>query len=203
MKVLIVGAGISGLSTYIALYKHVLPLVPSLSIRLVESHASPLDPKVSPLASASTIVGAGLGLAPNGLRAIHSISPKAAQYITNRAFVIHGGAERFMLRSSSGATLGAFLGGGKESRGGFGMAMVPRGVVIEALMQAFQEFGRGDADIEWDRKVVAVKELGAEGVEVEYADGAKEVVDLVIGADGIKSRVRDSLFEGKYPAQYL
>ena len=108
-----------------------------------------------------------------------------------------------MLRSSSGATLGVFLGGGKESHGGFGMAMVPRGVVIEALMQAFRELGRGDANIEWGRKVAAVKELGAEGVEVEYADGTKEVVDLVIGADGIKSRVRDSLFEGIYPAQYV
>ncbi|KAF8625703.1 hypothetical protein AX14_011562 [Amanita brunnescens Koide BX004] len=82
------------------------------------------------------------------------------------------------------------------------MAMVPRGVVFEALMQAFQELGREGASIEWGRKVVSIKELGAEGVEVEDADGTKEVVDLVIGADGVRSRVRDSLFEGKYPAEY-
>ncbi|KAF8340820.1 hypothetical protein F5887DRAFT_978829, partial [Amanita rubescens] len=94
------------------------------------------------------------------------------------------------------------VGGRKERYDGFSMVMVPRVVVFEALMQAFQELGRGDACIEWGRKVVAVKELGVEGVEVEYADGAKEVVDLVIGADGIRSRVRDSLFQGKYPAQY-
>ena len=198
MKILIVGAGVGGLSTYIALHKHLLPLVPSLSIRLVESHAFLSGPEASPLASASTIVGAGLGLAPNGLRAIHSLSPKASQYITDRAFV--DGAGRFVLRSSSGSTLGVFVGGSKE-RYGFGTAMVPRGVVFEALMQAFQELGRGDAGIEWGRKVLAVQEL-AEGVEVEYADGAREVVDLVIGADGVRSRVRDSLFNGKYPAQY-
>ena len=106
-----------------------------------------------------------------------------------------------MLRSSSGSTLGVFVGGSKERYGGFNMARVPRGVVFEALMQAFQELGRGDACIEWSRKVVAVKE-GAESVEVEYADGAKEVVDLVIGADGVRSQVRHSLFNGKYPAQY-
>jgi 2-polyprenyl-6-methoxyphenol hydroxylase-like FAD-dependent oxidoreductase len=200
MKILIVGAGIGGLSTYIALHKHLLPLVPSLSIRLVESHAFLSGPKASPLASASTIVGAGLGLAPNGLRAIHALSPKAAQYITDRAFV--DGAEKFVLRSSSGSTLGVFAGGSKERYGGFGMAMVPRGVVFEALMQAFQELGREGASIEWGRKVVSIKELGAEGVEVEDADGTKEVVDLVIGADGVRSRVRDSLFEGKYPAEY-
>ena len=202
MKILIVGAGIGGLSTYIALHKHLLPLVPSCSIRLVESHAFLSGPtgKASPLASTSTIVGAGIGLAPNGLRAIHSISPKAAQYITDRAFT--DGAEKFVLRSSSGATLGVFAGGSKERYGGFGMAMVPRGVVFDALMQAFQELGRGEACIEWGRKVVAVKEFGAEGVEVEYADGTKEVVDLVIGADGVRSQVRDSLFEGKYPAEY-
>jgi 2-polyprenyl-6-methoxyphenol hydroxylase-like FAD-dependent oxidoreductase len=199
MKILIVGAGIGGLSTYIALHKHLLPLVPSLSIRLVESHAFLSGPKASPLASASTIVGAGLGLAPNGLRAIHSLSPKASQYITDRAYV--DGAERIVLRSSSGSTLGVFVGGSKERYGGFNMARLPRGVVFEALMQAFQELGRGDACIEWSRKVVAVKE-GAEDVEVEYADGAKEVVDLVIGADGVRSQVRDSLFNGKYPAQY-
>ena len=198
MKILIVGAGIGGLSTYIALHKHLLPLVPSLSIRLVESHAFLSGPKASPLASASTIIGAGLGLAPNGLRAIHSLSPRASQYIIDRAFV--DGAEKIVVRSSSGSTLGAFIGGSKE-RYGFNMTMVPRGVVFEALMQAFQELGRGDACIEWSRKVVAVKE-GAEGVEVEYADGAKEVVDLVIGADGVRSRVRHSLFNGKYPAQY-
>jgi 2-polyprenyl-6-methoxyphenol hydroxylase-like FAD-dependent oxidoreductase len=198
MKVLIVGAGIGGLSTYIALYKHLLPLVPSLSVRLVESHASLSGPEASPLASASTIVGAGLGLAPNGLRAIHSLSPKASQYITDRSFC----SEKFVLRSSSGKTLGVMVGGRKERYDGFSMVMVPRAVVFEALMQAFQELGRGDACIEWGRKVVAVKELGVEGVEVEYADGAKEVVDLVIGADGIRSRVRDSLFQGKYPAQY-
>ncbi|KAF8621289.1 hypothetical protein AX15_007888 [Amanita polypyramis BW_CC] len=197
MKVLIVGAGIGGLSTYIALHKHLLPLVPSLCIRIVEAHAFLSGPKASPLASASTIVGAGLGLAPNGLQAIHSLSPKAAQYIVDRSFM----SNQATLRNGSGQTLGVLSAWKKERYGGFGMAMVSRAVVFEGLMGAFGEIGKGD-DVEHGRKVVSIKELDMEGVEVEYADGVKEVVDLVIGADGVRSRVRDALFDGKYPAEY-
>jgi len=95
-----------------------------------------------------------------------------------------------------------FLGGRKGRYGGFGMVMVSRAVVFESLLQAFAEFGDAGSEVEWGRKLVAVKELGDEGVQVEYSDGVKEVVDLVIGADGVRSHVRDSLFEGRYPAEY-
>ncbi|KAM6493779.1 hypothetical protein JOM56_010140 [Amanita muscaria] len=195
MKVLIVGAGIGGLSAYISLYKHLQPRLPSLSVRIVEAHETLSDSKAGPLASASTIVGSGLGLAPNGLRAIHSLSPQAAKYIMDRGFV--DGASRMTFRNSSGQKLGVFSAGNKDRYGGFGMVMVSRAVVFESLLQAFEQYGK----VEWGRKVVAVVELGAEGVQVEYADGTKEVVDLVIGADGVRSRVRDSLFKGKYPAE--
>ena len=197
MKILIIGAGIGGLSAYVALHKHLLPLVSSLSIRIVEAHAFLSGPKASPLASTSTIVGAGLGLAPNGLRAIHSLSSKAAQYIIDRSYM----SGQIKLRNASGRTLGVLTTGRKERYGGFGMAMVSRAVVFQGLTEAFKEIGKGD-DVEYGRKVTTLKELGTEGVEVEYADGVKEIVDLVIGADGIRSRVRDALFDGKYPAEY-
>ena len=200
MKVLIIGAGIGGLSAHIALHKHLRLHLPSLSVRVVEAHSALSGPDAPPLASASTIVGAGLGLAPNGLKAIHSLSPPAAQQIMDRGFL--DDASRFTFRNSSGKTLGAFLGGRKDRYGGFGMVMVSRAVVFESLLQALAEFGDAVSEVEWGRKVVAVKELGDEGVQVEFSDGAKEVVDLVIGADGVRSRIRDSLFEGRYPAEY-
>ena len=43
------------------------------------------------------------------------------------------------------------------------------------------------------RRVAAIKDGGTNGVELFFADGSKvEGIDLVVGADGIRSVVRDS-----------
>lgn len=88
------------------------------------------------------------------------------------------------------------------------MVMVGRGVVHDALMGvgvASKAGGVPPEDVEWGRKVRGVREMvtddGVE-VEVEFCDGSVERADLVIGADGVRSVVRECMFEGKYPAQY-
>lgn len=42
------------------------------------------------------------------------------------------------------------------------------------------------------RKVTRIEDLGSAGVSLIFADGSQTEVDLVIGADGIRSVVRDS-----------
>jgi 2-polyprenyl-6-methoxyphenol hydroxylase-like FAD-dependent oxidoreductase len=58
-------------------------------------------------------------------------------------------------------------------------------------------------DVRWGLEVLKVElqDDGA-GVIVEFADGTTETVDLVIGADGMRSKVKDSLFKGQLPAVY-
>ncbi|KAG6867121.1 hypothetical protein C0993_006592, partial [Termitomyces sp. T159_Od127] len=86
MKVIIVGAGIGGLSAYHSLKKHLANS--NLTIKIYESHGPP----------GTTKVGGGLGLAPNGLRAIASVSPKAAMYIQANGYP----GPIFTFRNSSG-----------------------------------------------------------------------------------------------------
>lgn len=186
MKIIIVGAGIAGLASYHALRKHLQSIKSdrAVSIKLVESHTSP--------ANSSRTIGGGIGLAPNGLRAIASISPEAASYIRERAF--SGGLMTF--RDSEGRLLGQMKAGTAERYGEFGQVMVLRATVHEALLLRVRE-----EDVQWEMKVVSVKEAG-EQVLVEYGDGSSELADLLIGADGIRSVVKDSLFNGAYPAMY-
>ena len=99
-------------------------------------------------------------------------------------------------RDSDGRLLGQMKGGTAERYGEFGQVMVLRATVHEALLLGVRE-----DDVQWEMKVVSVKEAG-ERVLVEYGDGSSELADLLIGADGIRSVVKDSLFNGTYPAMY-
>ena len=76
MRIIIVGAGIGGLSAYHGLISN-LPN-DGLEIKIFESHSSPFGTK--------SIVGGGLGLAPNGIRALNGLAPEAVSYIQDRAF---------------------------------------------------------------------------------------------------------------------
>lgn len=48
--------------------------------------------------------------------------------------------------------------------------------------------------IKLGRKLVRLNDLGASGVELAFADGSTAIADLVVGADGIRSAVRDSVW---------
>jgi len=183
MKIVIIGGGIGGLVTYHALRKHLADADPSISVKLVESHPS--------LLNTSRTIGGGLGLAPNGMRAIAAIAPEVAAYINERGFL----GDVMSFRNSNGRLLGRFN-GGTMRRYGFGMLMIRRAVVHEALIPGLRE-----EDVHWGMKVKGVKEVG-EQVLVEYEDGTTELADLVIGADGVRSVVQHSLFDGAYKAAY-
>lgn len=75
----------------------------------------------------------------------------------------------------------------READGGNGRPEIDRRV----LRQMFVEALTPDS-IQWGRKVVAVR-AAATGHELEFADGEKVRVDLVIGADGAWSKVRSLL----------
>ena len=194
MKIVIVGAGISGLSTYLALKKHLSTSLFSdcgsdseketFSISIVESHAS--------ATSQRSYIGGGLNFAPNGLRAIASLSPTAVERIQALSFP----SSHMIFRNAQGKTLGTLRFGSQE-RYDYEMCTLPRAVLHEALLAEME-----DANIKWGMRLVGIKELEQGGIVLEYADGTMETADLVIGADGVRSVVKDYLLNGQYQCQY-
>ncbi len=63
-----------------------------------------------------------------------------------------------------------------------------RGDLIELLQPE-----PSTAQVRWNAEVTGVRELGDE-VEVSFADSGPERYDVVVGADGVHSAVRDSIF---------
>ncbi|KAJ7075155.1 hypothetical protein B0H15DRAFT_867670, partial [Mycena belliarum] len=183
MKIIVVGAGVGGLAVYHALRKHLVDASPPVEILVFESHESSV--------STSAAIGGGLGLAPNGLRAISRISPDAADYIQERGFA----GEVMTFRNSKGTLLGRFR-VGRRARYGVGELMLARETVHNAFIQELRP-----GAVAWGSKVRYVKEI-RDGVEVMLADGTVETGDFVIGADGVRSVVREAIFGQKYDAKY-
>ncbi|PPQ70315.1 hypothetical protein CVT24_013010 [Panaeolus cyanescens] len=184
MKIIIIGAGIGGLSTYLSLKKHLagLPSGP-VTIKLVESHKSP--------AQQARFVGGGLGLGPNGLRAISSFSPAAVRFIQRHGFPV----TEMSFCNAEGKLLTKVRLDSQEKHG-FKTLMLPRALVLQALLQDV-DFGA----IHWATTVLRVRECGSQ-VAVDYVDGTTETADLVIGADGVRSVVKKSMFGGRYEPSY-
>lgn len=183
MNIIIVGGGVGGVAAYLALEKHLSDASPPVTIKIYEAYPDP--------ASTTSVIGGGLGLAPNGLRAISSFCPDAVKNIEAQGF--HGSV--MTLRNSQGKLLG-HLTSGKKGRYGFDQMFLARAAVHEALLNELPQTAVG-----WGKKVKSLKET-EEGVEVQFEDGSVEHADLVIGADGVRSRVREGILGGGYEAEY-
>jgi 2-polyprenyl-6-methoxyphenol hydroxylase-like FAD-dependent oxidoreductase len=174
MTIIIIGGGICGLSTYLALKKH---LPSTITIKLYESHPSPI--------STTTTIGGGLGLAPNGQRALHALNPRIVDTIAAHGF----GCDTIHFRNASGRKLGAMLTGSK-ARYGFEQQFLPRAEVHAAVLAEVEEA----EDVHWGRKVESVREE-EERVCVVFVDGTTEEADLVLGCDGVRSVVRPTIVD--------
>jgi 2-polyprenyl-6-methoxyphenol hydroxylase-like FAD-dependent oxidoreductase len=181
MKIVIIGGGVGGVATYLALEKHLSDISPT--IKVYEAYPDP--------ASTTSIIGGGLGLAPNGLRAISSFCPEATKTIEAQGF--HGSV--MTLRNSHGKLLGR-LQSGKKDHYGFDQMFLARAAVHEALLEELPQGAVG-----WGKKVTSLKET-EEGVDLNFEDGSVEHADLVIGADGVRSRVREGILGRGYEAEY-
>jgi len=107
MKVIIVGAGIAGLSTYLFLQKYCAPLV-DLKVTIYESYKpgskrSLAEATFQELSSSSQIVGGGLGLSPNGMRILREIDENLYDRVKKAGFI----TEKFVFKSARGWRLNA------------------------------------------------------------------------------------------------
>lgn len=172
MKVTIVGSGIAGLSAAIALRKAGVQVV-------VYERAAQL-----------TEVGAGISLWSNALRAFDTIG--VGSVIRERIEPL----TRSELRGKDGFVVAASL-PASTLEGALGhspvLGMLHRAELVESLASCLPK-----EVVHYGYEATAIRNH-EEKPEVEFSNGHREVSDLVIGADGIHSKIRSLLLDSSPP----
>jgi salicylate hydroxylase len=163
MRVLIAGAGIGGLTAALALRQ------------------AGLDAHVYEQASVLREVGAGVAISPNAVKVLHRLG--LAQALQSVGVVSDSMDSRDW---QTGAVLGRVpLADAAVKRWGAPFYHLHRADLHDALRAAL-----GDKHITLGARCVAVAQHGTT-VELRFADGREAAGELLIGADGIHSVVRD------------
>jgi salicylate hydroxylase len=168
LTVAIVGGGIGGLTAALALRRA------GFVVKVYEQARDLAE------------VGAGLQLSPNGVRVLDRLG--LLPMIESVAVA----AESFEFRRWDDARLISMtqLGLSVRQKFGFGYYQIHRADLQSLLLKALPS----DC-LEVGRRCVDLKQIG-EHVEIHFAEGASARADIVVGADGIHSKVRE-IFLGK------
>jgi 2-polyprenyl-6-methoxyphenol hydroxylase-like FAD-dependent oxidoreductase len=174
-KVLVVGGGFSGMAAAIQMRKA------GIAVDLVE-----IDPQWCPLGAGITINGATL-------RALETIG--VYEQIVRHGYVADG----VDICTADGQPLGELptpkpVGSNVSGGGG-----IMRPVLASILSQATRAAG---VDIRLGCTFTALEPAG-ETVTVSFTDGSTRSYDLVVGADGVHSKLRAQLFPEIGPLQYI
>ncbi|MCJ1252177.1 hypothetical protein MMC30_009416 [Trapelia coarctata] len=196
MKIAIVGAGISGLSTYL----HLRKLLPSITdITIYESHrprtVSSLESQnYEDLTFSTAIVGGGLGVSPNGMRVLRDLDPEIHDAVVAQGFL----CDDFTFKGANGWTLSKVPTSDKRvDLGEEKCVSSTRHGVWLCLKNRVP-----DQQIEY--KCVNDVRVGANGkLVLSFTDGSPEATaDFVIGADGVRSTVKKGIFGAEDAAKY-
>ncbi|OLT13486.1 FAD-binding monooxygenase [Pseudonocardia sp. CNS-139] len=171
----VIGAGVAGPVAAMALQRA------GIDATVHEAHPAVADD-----------VGVFLTLQVNGVSALRAID--AADAVTGLGFATP--AMRF--RSGTGKLLGAVSTGAPLADGTVGVTL-RRADLYRALRD---EALRRGIRIEHGRRLVDARPV-AGGVRAEFADGSAVTADVLVGADGIRSRVRQAIDPAAAPARYV
>jgi 2-polyprenyl-6-methoxyphenol hydroxylase-like FAD-dependent oxidoreductase len=174
MRAIIIGAGITGPVTAMALQKA------GIDASVHEAYERTADG-----------VGAYLNLAPNGLAALQVLGIDQHDL---GGFDTH----TLALRSSSGRPL-AHLPMGRDDAAGTVSQTVRRSDLYVRLRD---EAARRGIPVEYGKRLVDATTLPDGGVVASFADGTTTEGDLLVGADGLHSRVRAILDPACPPPRY-
>lgn len=172
MKAIIIGAGIGGLTTAIALQRQ------GIEFEIYEA-----APELKP-------VGAGIVMASNAMQVFQQLCIE--KKIAEAGLELHkafGVDEKFKLIS------GLDVKGKVAPRYGIGSFAIHRGRLQQVLLSEIN-----DAKVYLNKRLERVEQTNSK-VTVVFQDGTSAEADIVIGADGIKSAVRKSIF-GDLPLRY-
>ncbi|MGH3852320.1 MAG: FAD-dependent monooxygenase [Pseudonocardiaceae bacterium] len=177
IRVAVVGAGIAGLTMSLALARN------GLTCRVFEQ------------ASQLAEVGAGVQLAPNATRLLHRLGLRDRL----RAVAVPARAIEMRRWEDNSVLLRTPLGTECEQRFGAPYYTVHRADLQRCLLERLPE-----GVLHLGRYCTDVREY-PDGVHLRFADGFSTTADLVVGADGIHSRVRNLLIrdEPRYSGQRI
>ena len=176
MHIIIVGAGIAGLTAWFSLRKH----LPDAKVIIIEKHSSSESSNTTQEDSPSTY-GGGLGVSPNGMRALRHLSQGLHAKVTREGFPV----DDFEFRSAGGSSLGLWP-ANSNSPTRESTVMMQRKALRTILNEAVDEIAV-DAGAE-------VAQVTTDG-EVILSDGRRLEADLIIGADGVRSVVRAAILD--------
>jgi len=174
-KVLIVGGGPAGMSAAIAMRRH------GIDVELVE-----IDPAWRPL-------GTGISISGATLRAIETLGLYDA-FLANGA--THDGVE---LCTPDGRLLAVL-----PTPRPVGSSVAGEGAVMRpALARIMAEATRkAEVDVRLGCTYTSITQRST-AVTVEFTDGTTRTYDLVVGADGLHSRFRESFYPEVAPPHYV
>lgn len=173
-KALIVGAGVAGPVTAMALQRA------GIDATIYEAYPN-----------TAYGVGAFMGLAANGLDALSALElrdPVRAVSVPTPRMAVLNGAGRTLAEIANGLTL----------PDGTSNLTVRRADLYQAL---HDEAVRRGVPIEYGKRLVSV-EQAAGGVVARFADGSEASGSFLIGADGMRSKVRDLVDPGASKPEY-
>lgn len=169
-KAAVIGAGLGGLTTAIAL-KNI-----GASVQVYEK-AKMLRP-----------VGAGLTLYPNGLKSLDAIQPGLAKRLVGLGTPVH----KIVMKTPQGATMFAKTVDLAKSYG-YPMLNITWAELQETLLDVLP------ADtVQLNKRCVTVMQQ-ANKVIARFDDRTAVSADLLIGADGIHSAIRQQVLHGEAP----
>ncbi|HEY1164746.1 MAG TPA: FAD-dependent monooxygenase [Chitinophaga sp.] len=160
MKVIIIGAGIGGLTIAIALQQRNIPY------------------EIFDAAPGNKAVGAGIMLGTNAMKVYGRLGLSA---------ILEGrGAlpDRYSIRDHQRNVLKVIDNKLLLERYDHKSLMIHRAALQDELINALEK------RVQWGKKCVQIKE-SATGVSVQFEDGSEASGDILVGADGIRSTVRE------------
>ncbi len=169
-RIAIVGGGIGGLAAALALERRGAEVI------------------VAEQSAVLSEIGAGVNLTPNAIKACRALG------IENEVEAIGSGSDFLIIRSwKSGRLISRTHRGSFRQKFGAPNLTVHRADLLDILSTALKS-----TDIRLDRRCIGV-ETRERSAAARFADGSEIEADIVVGADGIHSTVRKSLFGADVP----
>ncbi|TPX17863.1 uncharacterized protein E0L32_002964 [Thyridium curvatum] len=176
IRVAIVGGGIAGASLFHALLQR-----PHLDVHIFESAAEFKE------------AGAAIGVARNGLAALDLIGSSAAQCLERAGAVAQRGV-RAML--AQGEFRNSMIDEARDDDGRRLTSIVHRAAFLRELLA-----GAPAARMHVSKKLVRVERAGDDApATLHFVDGTTHECDILVGADGIHSKVRKIILGEDDPA---